>query len=299
MVLEGNFWENLWAGIQQFFANLGNFFLQENDYGLNVISRIIIAIVVLVVGVLVIKLIVVILKRLSGIKRGIAIDMSAKSFFIGAFKITLYVILAFLVVAIIGLDVSGAVGIASAVTVALGLALQDIIGMFASGILLFQVRNFKTGDYIKVSNSFSSEEGKVFRISLLYTTLLNVNGQKIHITNNNVIKANVTNYADHDFRRGVISIYIDSGEDSDKVFELLLAAAKKDERVLKDPASSAVISDFREFGVQYDLRFFSKLETYWDVLFDLRAACLKELKDGGIKFARINAIEVKETRNTE
>ena len=298
MVLD-DFWNNIWNGIQQFFNNLGNFFLQENEYGLNVLSRIIIAIAVMVIGVIIIKLVIALLKRASGIKRGLTLDMSAKSFFIGTLKIVLYVILAFLVVAILGLDVSGAVGIASAVTVALGLALQDIIGMFASGLLLFQVKNFKTGDYIKVSNSFGSEEGKVFRISLLYTTLLNVNGQKIHIPNNNVTKANVTNYADHENRRGVISLYISGEEDSEKVFSVLMEVAKNDERVLKDPAPSAVIGDFREFGVQYDLRFFSKLETYWDTLFDLRAACLKALKDSGVKFARINRIEVKENANNE
>ena len=298
MVLD-DFWNNIWNGIQQFFNNLGNFFLQENEYGLNVLSRIIIAIAVMVIGVIIIKLVIALLKRASGIKRGLTLDMSAKSFFIGTLKIVLYVILAFLVVAILGLDVSGAVGIASAVTVALGLALQDIIGMFASGLLLFQVKNFKTGDYIKVSNSFGSEEGKVFRISLLYTTLLNVNGQKIHIPNNNVTKANVTNYADHENRRGVISLYISGEEDSEKVFSILMEVAKNDERVLKDPAPSAVIGDFREFGVQYDLRFFSKLGTYWDTLFDLRAACLKALKDSGVKFARINRIEVKENTNNE
>ena len=289
-----NFWEEVWNGMQAFFQNLGNFFMSQNEYGLTMLSRILIAIAVIVVGVLLIKLLIFIIKRASGIKKGIAADMSFKSFLIAALKISLYVLLAFMVVAILGIDMTGVVGIASAITVALGLALQDIIGMFASGVLIFNTRNIKTGDYIKVCNSFGSEEGRVFRISLFYTTLLNVNGQKIHIPNNNVTKANVTNYTEHDYRRAVISFFVKYEMDSQIVIDALLEAAHNEKRVLEDPSPSAVIGDFKEYGVQYDLRFFAKIEDYWDTLFDLRNDCLKSLKDHGVAISTTNSITVKQ-----
>lgn len=288
------FWNNLWNGIVSFFQDLGNFFLTTNEYGLSVLSRIIIAIVVMVLGVIIIKIIIAGLKRASGIKKGIAADMSAKSFFIAALKIALYIALAFIVVTILGINITGAVGILSAVTVALGLALQDIIGMFASGILIFNARNFKTGDYIKVVNSFGQEEGKVYKISLLYTILLNFNGQKIFIPNNNITKANVTNFTDHENRRGLIEISLSYDCDSKEVISTLTEAANSVEKILKDPSPSVVINQFTSYGVEYQIRFYSSLDDYWDNLFKLRELILQKVKEKGYKIALATNLSIKE-----
>ena len=289
-----SFWQDLWDGLMKFFNDLGQFFLRENEYGLSVISRILIAIVVLVLGVLIIKLIIFGLKRASGIKRGVAADLSAKSFFIETLKIILYVGLAFVIVAILGINITGVVGIASAVTVALGLALQDIIGMFASGLLILNTPNFHTGDYIKVVNTFGQEEGKVFKISLLYTTLLNVNGQKIYIPNNNITKANVTNFMDHSSRRGTIEITLTYDTDSKEVIEVLKGVALSHEKVIKEIEPSVVINSFTGVGVEYSLRFHTKIDEYWDTLFALREMVLSAIKEKGFKIALSTSLSVKE-----
>ena len=187
---------------------------------------------------------------------------------------------------------TGAVGILSAVTVALGLALQDIIGMFASGILIFNTKNFHTGDYIKVCNSFGSEEGRVFKISLLYTTLLNVNGQKIHIPNNNITKANLTNYSDHPNRRAVINIILSYDANSDEVLKALQELALHSDSILKDPAPSAVVNGFKDFGVEYSLRLFVELDKYWDVLYDMQNRVLQLVKEKGYKIATSTSISI-------
>lgn len=292
MILEG-FWTNVWEAIKNFFISVGEFFIAKGEGELNMLTRIILAIAVMVLGVLLIKFIIMILKRASGIKRGIAADLSFKSFFIESLKFILYIVLAFVVVGILGINLTGAVGILSAITVALGLALQDIIGMFASGVLIFNTKTIKTGDYIKVVNSFGSEEGKVHRISLLYTTLLNFNGQKIHIPNNNITKANVTNYSQYNNRRAVVSIIVAYKEDSQKVIEIMKNTCEKESRVLKDPAPSAVIGDYKEFGVQYDMRFYTLPEDYWPTLFDLRVALLANLKQEGVEIATSTQLTVK------
>ena len=287
-----DFWQDVWEGIKKFFQSIANFFLAENDYGLSVLTRVLIAIIVLVVGVILIKLIVAGLKRASGIKRGIAADLSAKSFFIQSFKIALYVGLAFIIVAILGINVTGAVGIVSAVTVALGLALQDIIGMFASGLLIFNTQNFHTGDYIKVCNSFGSEEGKVVKISLLYTTLLTFDGQKIYIPNNNITKANLTNYSDHIHRRVMINITLTYEADSEQVLKDLVEIASNNENVLKDPAPNAVVSSFRDFGVEYSLRLYVELDKYWDTLYLMQDKVLQLIKEKGYKPATSTLITI-------
>ena len=293
MILD-NFWQNIWEGLVKFFQSIANFFLQENEFGLSVLSRILIAIAVLVLGVLLIKLLIFILKRASGIKKGLALDLSAKNFFIEAFKILLYLLLAFTVVAILGINLNGAVGIISAITVALGLALQDIIGMFASGVLIFNTKNFHTGDYIKVVNSFGQEEGRVYKISILYTTLLTVNGQKIHIPNNNITKANLTNFSDYKNRRGCIEITLTYDNDSKLVSETYKEVVVNSPNVLKDPTPSIVIDEFKEIGVKYQIRFYTSIQDYWDTLYELREAILVATKEKGFKIALSTNIQVKE-----
>ncbi len=292
-----SFWEDSWAGILAFFKSIGDFFMAENQYGLSLISRIIICIIVLVVGVLIIKALIAILKRMSGIKKGIAVDLSAKSFFLETLKIVLYVGLAFLIVGILGIDVTGAVGLLSAVTVALGLALQDIIGMFASGILILNTRNFHTGDYIKVSNSIGTEEGKVDRISLLYTSLLNVDGQRIYIPNNNITKANLTNYSDYQYRRGLIYVTLTHDNDSEAVLKEFLEFLNSNENVLKEPISKTFINSFNSLGVEYALRFYALNEKYWDTLFQLRKDLYPFIKEKGFKIAVSTTILVDERKD--
>ena len=292
MKLYTSFWQDIWEGIKTFFQSIGNFFMTENEYGLNVLSRIIIALVVLILGIFLIKGLIAILKKASGIKKGMSLDLSAKSFFFETLRIFLYVVLAFAVVAILGFDVTGLAGILSAVTVALGLALQDIIGMFASGILILNTKNIHTGDYIKVVNSLGTEEGTVERISLLYTTLLTINGQKIYIPNNNITKSNLTNYSVYENRRGIILITLTHNSDTELVLKTLKEVADNHIDVLKDPSSFAYINDFNSLGVEYALRFHAKNEKYWDVLFDLRKKMYISIKEKGFEIASVRSLDI-------
>ena len=291
-----SFWENVWNGITTFFKKIGDFFMSENQYGINVLTRILIAIAVLVVGVILIKLFIGLLKRISGVKKGISLDISAKSFFISLLKIILYFALAFSIVAILGVDISGAVGILSAVTVALGLALQDIIAMFASGLLIFQTKNFHTNDHIKVCNSFGTEEGKVLKISLLYTVLLTFDGQKVYIPNNNITKANVTNFSDYKHRRGAVSIVLTYDSDPKEVLKVFQELVDTEDNALKDPAGQAFISDFKDYGVEYTLRVYTALDNYWGAIWSIRERVLLTIKEHGFKVATSTSLTVKDDK---
>ncbi|MCR5185012.1 MAG: mechanosensitive ion channel family protein [Bacilli bacterium] len=296
MILANNLWGEMVNALKNFGKSIVDFFMVENNYGLSLLSRIILSILIIVLGSLAIKLLLKILRRASGIKKGITRDLSAKSFFLSALQIFLYLALAFIVIGVLGFDVSNAVGLLSAVTVALGLALQDIIGMFASGILILNTKNFKTGDYIKVVNSIGEESGQVFQISLLYTTLLNVDGQKIYIPNNNITKANVTNYTDFNYRRASIDIVIPYSYNTEKVKKLLLKVAKDEKRVLDNPASSAVVSDYKEIGAIYTLRCYIPTDLYWDTMLDIRSSIIDELNKNNIKVSVSNELQINEKK---
>ena len=81
----------------------------------------------------------------------------------------------------VGIDVSALVAGLGLASLALGLALRDMISNAVSCILILMYRPFRLGDSIKVSD----QEGKVVKIDLRYTTL-RADGKTILIPNQNV-----------------------------------------------------------------------------------------------------------------
>lgn len=136
MKILSNFFQSIGQWFVDFFTNLWNWFTSTGEDGTKVsyLTRTIICIFIIVVAWIVISLIVKGAKRALRFKKAKSIDVSASSFAIEVIKVVLWLLVAFLVIWILGIDVSSLAGIVSAVTVALGLALQDLIGMFAAGV---------------------------------------------------------------------------------------------------------------------------------------------------------------------
>ena len=140
-------WRNFWQKV-------GEFFMKPDNIGINYLTRILIALGIIVVAWLILRIISLIYKKAFHIKKPMNIDVSAKFFILQILKFFYWLAIAFLVIAILKIDVTGAAGIASAVTVALGLALQDVIACFAAGVIILNQKNIATGDFISVQNDY-------------------------------------------------------------------------------------------------------------------------------------------------
>ena len=125
-----------YQGWLKFWQDFADFFWKADDHGLNYLSRIAIAIAIIVFAWLFIKLMALILRKALKIKKGPEIDVSMKYFVLELVKVLFWIGVAFLVASVLKFDLTGVAGITSAITVALGLALQDLLGSFFSGILI-------------------------------------------------------------------------------------------------------------------------------------------------------------------
>ena len=278
-----NFWTPIGEWFKKIFKDIGEFFTSRAEGQLSNLEKILICIGLIVIAWLFLKLFLLILRRLLRIsKKGPQIDISAKTFAVEVIKIFYWLTIALIVNAILGINLSSLAGIASAVTVALGLALQDIIGMFASGILLLKTKNFVTGDFISVSNSYGTVEGKVHQVSLLYTLLTNPNGQEIIIPNNNVTKSNIVNYTKNPNRRMSISIPVAYDSDIDLVKEVLMQIMSDDERINKDPSPTVFIDNLGEYCIYVIARCHIPYQHYWDVHNGIREKIILAFRDKGI-----------------
>ena len=269
-------WNEMWEKI-------GNFFMTPDDVGVNYLTRILIAIGLILIGWLVIKLLTVLIKKAMRIKKkGPDIDVSAKFFIVEIIKIFLWLGVAFLVLGTLKIEITGIAGITSAITVALGLALQDLISCFASGVLILQQKHIVTGDFISVQNSYGSCEGTVTKIHFFFTYLKTPAGQEVTVPNNNMTKAVVTNYTRLGTRRLDYNVGVAYDSDIALVKQTLLDIIKDDPRVLKDNDITAYVYELGSYSVGVRLRFWTKFGDYWPVYNELSEKILLAFREKGI-----------------
>ena len=269
-------WNEMWEKI-------GNFFMTPDTSGVNYLTRILIAIGLVIVGWLLIKLIVMLLKKAMGIKKkGPDIDVSAKFFIVQIVKILLWIGVAFLVISTLKIEVVGIAGITSAITVALGLALQDLISCFASGVLILQQKHIVTGDFISVQNSYGSCEGTVTKIHFFFTYMKTPAGQEVTVPNNNMTKAVVTNYTRLGTRRLDYNVGVAYDSDIALVKQTLHDIVKDDPRVLPEQGITVYVYELGSYSVGVRLRIWTKFGDYWPVYNELSEKILLAFREKGI-----------------
>ena len=271
-----NPWNDFWASV-------GDFFLSKDVYGISYLARILMAIAVIVLGWLIIRFIGFLLKKAFGIKKkGPDIDVSAKFFIVNIIKIGLWLAIAFVVIWILKIDTTGIAGVTSAVTVAIGLALQDLIGCFASGIVILQQKHIVTGDFISVNNGLGSAEGTVTKIHFFMTYLKTPNGQEVTIPNNNMQKAIVTNYTRLGKRRMNFDVGVAYNSDIALVKRVLTELVRNDTRRLKDEELNVYVYELGPFAVGVRIRLWTKFDQYWPLYNELSEKVLLACRENNI-----------------
>ena len=283
------FWEKVGKWFLNFFTNMRSVFVGKEEgteeITFSAFEKIIIVILIILISFFVIKFIGFILKRLFGIKKkGLEVDVSAKSFIVSAIKGLLWVFVAFVVVSFIGIDIGSFAGLLSAITVALGLALQELISSFASGLIIINSKNFVANDFIKIDNGFGSVEGKVEKVHFFVTTLRTIDGQRIVVNNLNVIKSNLTNFSTLPYRRFNFMVTVSYDSDITLVKNTLLEVLASDDRVNKtDMKPDVHIGEFGDYGIQMQIKGYTENENYWPTYNNLREKILIAFREKNIK----------------
>lgn len=161
-----------------------------------------------------------------------------------------YIILAFTLVAVLGqlgVQTASIVAIIGAAGLAVGLALQGSLSNFAAGVLLILFRPFKVGELVTIN----SLQGTVDAIQIFSTTILTPTGEFVTIPNNQVLSANIINFARHPNRRIDLIIGVDYAADIKQTYQALDAAIKKTSRVLDEPASVVRLTELASSSINF------------------------------------------------
>ena len=219
------------------------------------------AILVLIVGLLVIRLLS---KYLPKSRLFSKIDPSAASFLLSTIKILLYVFLVIIIISILGVPVTSIIAALTSAFLAIGLALQGALSNFAGGIMILLFKPFQVGDFITCSGG----TGTVKEISVIYTSIVTDDNNRITVPNGTLMNDSVINHTVEDERRVDIKFSVAYGTDEAALKEKLISLAMEDGRVHVIPAVDLKTIGYHDNGVQYSFRMWCDAADYWAVYFD-------------------------------
>jgi len=173
--------------------------------------------------------------------------------------------------------------LAAAITVGLGFGLQEIFANFVSGLIILFERPVRVGDSVTIGNV----SGKVSRIQMRATTVIDWDRKELIIPNKEFITGQVINWSLSDtILRILIPVGIAYGSDTKLAYDTLLSIAKAQPNVLEDPESTVRFSAFGESTLDFELRVFVP---HPDLLLETRHQLLMEIdqrfRDAGIEIA--------------
>ena len=214
---------------------------------------------VLVIGILTIR---IVMKVLNAALEKSRLEKAAYSLITSLAKTAMSILVGLITASALNIDVSSIIALASVLTLALSLALQNMVSNIIGGFTILYTRPFHSGDYVEIAG----QSGTVQEINMTYTRLSTVDNKLISIPNSAVVAAQIVNYSAMETRRVDVAVSASYDTPTQKVIDALALAGTVD-NVLLEPAPVAVITGYGESAINYSLRVWAKTEDYWDVYF--------------------------------
>lgn len=160
-----------------------------------------------------------------------------------------------------------------------GLAFQEPLSNFMSGILVLLTRKLKEGDVIEIDGT----AGVVEIINYNHTVLRTFDGKSVIIPNKQVWSEKVTNYWPGPVRRVSMKISVAYNSDLSKVLGILKKCIDDEPLVEKQDVSNTIVfSSFSSSSIDFDVFFWVKRENYFDALNALAQRIKREFESQGI-----------------
>ena len=144
-------------------------------------------------------------------------------------------------------------------------ALQGTLSNFASGIMILLYRPYDIGNFVEVAG----QAGTVNAMSLVSTTLLTPDNQRLTIPNGSIWGGVIRNVTAMPTRRVDMTFGIGYADDMDKAAEIIREVVTAHEKVLEDPAPQIEVAELADSSVNFVCRPWAKTGDFWAVKFDV------------------------------
>ena len=146
------------------------------------------AVVTLVVCILAVRIITVLLRRVLG---KTTLEQRVSKYIVSTVRFVLWAVTVLIVAQQLGIPVTSLVALFSVVSLAVSLAVQNVLANVAGGLVLLVTKPFTVGDYIDTP----SGEGTVREMRLTYTFLETMEGQRLAVPNSTLSSGKIINYS--------------------------------------------------------------------------------------------------------
>ena len=235
------------------------------------------AVLILVTGIVPIKLVNKIVKTALNKTK---LEKAAHSLILSVINVAMYILLGLIIADKLGIDVTSIVALASVLTLAVSLALQNMLANVIGGFTILSTTPFHSGDYVEIAG----QAGTVSEINMTYTKLTTPDGKLISIPNSAVVAAQIVNYSAEPVRRVEVTVTVNPTEPVQKVLDALVLAGTVD-NALTTPAPFAAVTSYADGRVNYVLRVWVNNPDYWDVTFEVNQKVKKIFDEQGIPMA--------------
>ena len=212
-------------------------------------------------GVMIVRML---LKLLQGLLDKSKLEKAAHSLIVSVAKVVMYALLALIVADKLGVDVSGIIALASVLTLAVSLAVENALANVFGGFTLLYTKPFHSGDFVEIAG----QSGTVQEIGLTYTKLTTGDNKMISIPNSAVTSAQLVNFSVTGTRRVDVTVRVSYDTPMDEVLEALRLAAKLPTAV-EEPAPFAAVKGYGESAIEYVVQVWCGSDDYWTTLFAL------------------------------
>ncbi|NNE51907.1 MAG: mechanosensitive ion channel [Sulfitobacter sp.] len=144
---------------------------------------------------------------------------------------------------------SGILGAAGIVGLAIGFAVRDTVENFIASIMLSIRQPFRPNDTVEING----DTGKVIRLTSRATILLSFDGNHIRIPNSTVFKSRIVNFTRNTERRFTFALSVASDCDLDRARQLAVDTLNGLPFTLKSPEVSVWIESVDDFWITLNM----------------------------------------------
>jgi small-conductance mechanosensitive channel len=162
-------------------------------------------------------------------------------------------------------DITGFVAGLGIAGITIGFALQDIAKNFVAGLLLFARQPFQIGDMVNISEY----TGSVLDITTRDTVIRTLDGERVILSNTEVLENPIVNYTDSKVRRRTVYIGLGYGQDVEKAIGTFREAMAKVSGVLQEPAPTVYAEELGDATINLAARYW--VDTTTDNLLDVQS----------------------------
>jgi small conductance mechanosensitive channel len=177
----------------------------------------------------------------------------------------------------LGIQTTPLVAVLGAAGLAVGLALQNSLGNFASGVMLVFFRPFTKGDFVEAGGT----SGTVMEVGIFNTVLNTPDNRRIIVPNGQITSDSITNYSAYDTRRIDLTIGVGYGDDLKLARDTIEKTITAHENVLDDPEPAILLMELGDSSVNFAVRPWVKASDYWVVRSELLESIKVELEAAG------------------